>query len=84
MWPPSPMALMLPPKAPGSVRGQSVTVRLAVDSAGIVQAVELVPATGDSGFDKKLREIAKQWLFRPARDPSGRAIAAAFEAVFRF
>jgi TonB family protein len=83
-WPPSPRALMLPPQAPSSIKGRSVTVRLSVDSAGVVQDVDLAPGSGNSDFDKKLRETARQWLFRPARDAAGRAVAALFEVVFSF
>jgi TonB family protein len=66
------------------VKGKSIAVRLAVDSAGGVTEVQLVPSSGDSGFDKKLRETARNWRFQPARDAAGRAIAAVFEVVFSF
>jgi hypothetical protein len=46
--------------------------------------VELAPGSGNGDFDKKLRETARQWLFRPARDAAGRAVAALFEVVFSF
>lgn len=82
---PSPEFLLLPPTpAPGSVRGRTIIVRLALDAAGTVRAVELIPETGDRDYDKKLRETARGWRFRPARGPDNQPIAVHYDVSFTF
>ncbi|NJD10136.1 MAG: energy transducer TonB, partial [Gemmatimonadetes bacterium] len=81
---PSPNTILIPPQAPSAVKGRTVLVRLAVDSAGIVREVELVPSTGDRKYDEKLRKTAFGWRFRPARDAANRPVAAPFEFEYTF
>jgi protein TonB len=81
---PYPEFLLIPPSAPGGVRGKTVTVRLAIDESGTVRDVELVPATGDRGYDKELRRVALGWKFKPARDPANNPVAVQFDVVFTF
>jgi hypothetical protein len=81
---PSPLMLLLPPQAPRSLRGKSVTVQLTVDDRGVVRQVALDPKTGDDSFDKLLHKTALEWRFRPGTDGSGRAVARMFEIVFSF
>jgi periplasmic protein TonB len=81
---PSPRMVLLPPKAPASFRGKTVTLQLAVDSAGVVREVQLKPRTGNEKFDDELRHAALEWRFRPGTDAAGRAVAKLFDVVFVF
>jgi protein TonB len=81
---PSPNRILLPPSAPASVKGRTITVRLAVDAQGEVRGVELIPPTGDRSYDDKLRKTALGWKFRPARDASNRPVAVSFDVEFTF
>jgi protein TonB len=81
---PYPEFLLIPPTAPGNVRGKTVTVRLAIDESGAVRDVELMPATGDRGYDKELKRVAQGWKFKPARDPGNNPVAVQFDVVFTF
>ena len=80
----SPEVLLIPPPAPGSVRGKAVLVRLAVDATGVVRDVEIVPSTGDRKFDGQLKKTALGWRFRPARDSQNQPVATSFEVTFTF
>ncbi len=81
--PPSPRGLILPPgDRPGKVRGKEVTVWVFVTEAGVVVAdsTRLLPPTGDSKFDERLRRQAAQWVFQPARR-DGAAVAEWFRYI---
>lgn len=81
---PSPEVLLIPPSAPGSVKGKAVVVRLAVDSIGSVRDAEIIPSTGDRKFDSALKRVALGWKFRPARDAANRPISVLFDVTFTF
>jgi protein TonB len=81
---PYPEFLLIPPTAPGSVRGKTVVVRLAIDETGTVRDVALMPATGDRGYDKELRRVALGWKFKPARDPGNNPVAVQYDVTFSF
>ncbi|MBX6363266.1 MAG: energy transducer TonB, partial [Gemmatimonadetes bacterium] len=82
---PSPEFLLLPPTpAPSSLKGRTIVVRVAIDATGVVRQVELLPSTGDRGYDRSLRETALGWRFRPARDASNRPIAITYDVSFSF
>ncbi len=82
---PVPDFVLLPPTpAPGSARGRTIVVRLAIDATGAVKDVELIPSTGDRGFDQALRRTALGWHFRPARDASNTAVAVTYDVSFSF
>ena len=74
----------MPPTAPGQVKGKTVTMRLAIDATGAVREVELIPSSGDRGFDQALRRTAMGWHFRPARDAANRAVAVTYDVSFDF
>lgn len=81
--PPSPRGLILPPgDRPRAVRGKEVAVWVFVDAAGevVADSTRLDPGTGDRGFDRRLRELAAEWVFDPARK-EGRAVAEWFRYV---
>lgn len=81
---PAPDFALLPPPAPGGVHGKTIVVRMAIDATGAVREVELIPATGDRGFDQALRKTALGWHFRPARDASNHAVAVTYDVSFTF
>jgi TonB family protein len=55
-----------------------------VDPQGTVREVEVATSTGDRGFDGRLRKTAMDWRFNPAREPTGRAVAAQVDITFGF
>jgi len=77
--PPEPVAMLIPPMPPSSLRGREIPIRLQVDERGQVTAVQLLAPSGNARYDRELRRTAQEWQFRPARDPSGRAIPYVFE-----
>jgi TonB family protein len=81
---PSPEVMLIPPPAPGSVRGKTVVVRLAVDSTGAVKDVEIIPSTGDRKYDSALKKMALGWRFRAARDPANKPVSVLFDVTFTF
>lgn len=84
MQPPVPeMLLMPPPKPPRQLGGQTLVVRVSIDASGAVRDVEF-RSTGDRGYDSRLRRVAMDWRFRPARDPSGRAVPVDYDVTLIF
>jgi protein TonB len=81
---PSPEVLLIPPPAPGGVRGKTVVVRLAVDEKGTVRAAEVIPSSGDRRYDASLRRVAMGWRFRAARDAANKPVAVQFDVTFTF
>ncbi|MDB4949212.1 MAG: TonB protein C-terminal [Gemmatimonadetes bacterium] len=79
--PPSPRFMLLAPMRPRGVAPRDVVLRLFVDDRGKVQKAELVSGTGNRGYDGDLLRRAKEYEFEPARDPSGRPVAAQFEVT---
>jgi hypothetical protein len=78
---PTPRGLILPPSdRPASVRGREVTVYVFVTPRGTVvsDSTRLVPSTGDSRFDTRLRRQAAEWVFNPARR-DGQPVAEWFQ-----
>lgn len=82
--PPAPLTILIPPAATPAVRGKAATVRLQVDSVGVVRDADVVVSSGDRGYDEKLRRIAMGWRFRPARDAANRPVPYPFEISLRF
>ncbi|MGH7477473.1 MAG: energy transducer TonB, partial [Longimicrobiales bacterium] len=81
--PPTPRGLILPPSdRPRSVRGKEVTVWVFVSAQGRVtpDSTRLIPSSGDRGFDQRLRQLASEWVFTPARR-GGSAVAEWFSYV---
>lgn len=81
---PSPEVLLIPPNPPGSVRGKTVVVRLAVDSVGVVRDADVIPPTGDRKYDAALKRVAMGWRFRAARDQTNRPVSVLFDVTFTF
>ncbi|HEX7051181.1 MAG TPA: energy transducer TonB [Longimicrobiales bacterium] len=81
---PTPAVLLIPPQPPDHLRGKSIVLRLIIDAAGEVRDVDLVPPTGDREYDDKLRRMAADWRFRPARNAANQPVAATFEVTITF
>jgi TonB family protein len=54
-------------------------VRLDIDTEGVVRKVKLDPSTGDRRYDAKLRKVAMNWRFHPARDPANQPVAVEYD-----
>lgn len=83
---PSPRGMILPPSdRPGRVKGMTVTVYVFVAPSGAVvsDSTRIAPSTGDSRFDRRLRDDAAQWKFRPGMR-GGQPIAAWFPYTITF
>ena len=77
--PPEPVAMLIPPMPPSSLRGREIPIRLQVNERGRVTDVRLLVPSGNARYDRELRRTAAEWQFRPARDPDGRAIPYVFD-----
>lgn len=83
---PSPRGMILPPSdRPGRVKGMTVTVYVFVAASGAVvsDSTRIAPSTGDSRFDRRLRDDAAQWKFRPGMR-GGQPIASWFPYTITF
>jgi TonB family protein len=83
---PSPRGMILPPTdRPSRVKGMTVTVYVFVAASGAVvsDSTRIAPSTGDSRFDRRLRDDAAQWKFRPGMR-GGEPIAAWFPYTLIF
>jgi periplasmic protein TonB len=83
---PSPRGMILPPSdRPSRVRGMTVTVYVFVaDNGNVVSdSTRIAPSTGDARFDRRLRDDAAQWKFRPGMR-GGTPIAAWFPYTITF
>ncbi len=81
--PPSPRGLILPPsERPTSVRGKEIAVWVYVTREGevVADSTRLDPGSGDRGFDRRLRDLAAEWVFHPATK-AGRPVAEWFRYV---
>ncbi len=50
---------------------------MAVDGSVVPDSTRVIPSTGDSKFDDRLKRQAAEWVFDPARS-MGRAVAEWF------
>ncbi|HEX6307440.1 MAG TPA: energy transducer TonB [Longimicrobiales bacterium] len=83
---PTPRGMILPPSdRPSRVKGMTVTVYVFVAASGnvVADSTRISPPTGDSRFDRRLRDDAAQWKFRPATR-GGQPIAAWFPYTITF
>jgi outer membrane biosynthesis protein TonB len=83
---PSPRGMILPPSdRPSRVRGKTITVYVFVADNGSVvsDSTRINPSSGDARFDRRLRDDASQWKFRPGMR-GGTPIAAWFPYVLTF
>lgn len=79
--PPKPIHIVLPPRRPDALRGQTAKLRFEVDTAGRVVADRIqVTGIADEVFAAKLTDSARSYTFRPAA-ANGCAIQATYELV---
>lgn len=71
IYPPTPLELIVPPyPTPQRVKGTEISVVFDVDERGNVVAVDFTP-TRDGGYNRRLKELLKQYRFRPATRMDG-------------
>jgi hypothetical protein len=73
--PPSPTFLGIPPTEdrPDEVRGRELVIWVYVTASGDVvpDSTRVDPRIRDRGFDRRIRDYASSWRFKPARNPDG-------------
>jgi hypothetical protein len=65
-----------PPKV---LRGKHVTVRFWVRADGSVEVAEVMPPIEDRKYADYFQQVMLTYRFRPAREPSGAAVAGTYE-----
>lgn len=84
-FPPENKQLVIPNlDAPKKLRGKSVEVTFMVSAEGRVTSFTVAPPIEDRNYAKKFDEIIRDFQFKPARDPSGKAVAGTMTMVFTF
>ena len=64
---------------PKDLRGKHVTVRFWVRPDGTVEQTEVVPSIADGKYAEYFKQVMLTYRFKPARDPSGQAVAGTYE-----
>ena len=84
-FPPESKQLVVPAlNPPKSLRGTSVDVTFYVAADGHVTDIEVRPPIKDRGYGKKFEETMRAYGFKPARDPSGKAVAGIITMTVTF
>ncbi len=74
--PPESRQVILPPlDTPKAIRGQTFKVTFWVGADGRVDRLAIEPDIPDRDYDRKFREIMRNYRFRPARSPEGLPVA---------
>ncbi|MGH7582765.1 MAG: hypothetical protein ACREL5_06025 [Gemmatimonadales bacterium] len=72
---PDPRQLIIPPlDSPKQLRGRTVQVTFTVGADGRVIDIAVDPPISNRGYARRFDEAMREYQFRPARDPSGKAI----------
>jgi periplasmic protein TonB len=83
IFPPSPEFMLLPElPIPGGLRGKTFVVHFEIDEQGRVTRIDV--ATGDSRYDRRLRDRFLQYRWRPAHRADGTAVAAGIDIPLGF
>ncbi len=83
VFPPSPDFMLLPElPVPGGLRGKTFVVHFEIDEHGGVTRIDV--ATGDSHYDRKLRDRFLQYKWRPAHRADGTPVAAGIDIPLGF
>ena len=78
IYPPTAELLLIPElPVPGSLRGKTFIVHFEIDETGRVARVDV--DTGDSRYDKRLRDRFMQYKWRPAHRADGTPVAASID-----
>ncbi len=75
---------MPPENPPRDLKGQTVTINFSIRADGRVERVEFDPEIRNRDFANKFRERLLSYVFTPARDAAGAAIAAEYPIRFTF
>jgi hypothetical protein len=73
--------MLLPPDAPGSIKGTEYRVRFWINERGRVTRVEVEPRIADAGYRKKFMDKMRQFTFHPARTADGTPVAAQYDVL---
>jgi hypothetical protein len=64
------------------LRGKRITVRFWVRADGSVETLEVMPPIEDRKYADYFEQLMMTYRFRPAREPSGTAVAGTYEMGF--
>ncbi len=82
IYPATPDFAVIPPlPVPKQLQGKTVELRFTVDANGRVVSFDFDP-TGDSDYDRQLRERLGEYHFRPAHRADGTAVPSVFVTQF--
>jgi protein TonB len=82
--PQSEQLLLVPPDAPRELRGKTVRAMFSINVNGRVDRVAFDPEIKNREYANKLREQLLAFRFKPARSPSGTAIAVDYPIDITF
>lgn len=75
-FPPELKQMIVPPlDGPKKLHGKTVEVTFHVTADGHVTDVSVIPPIEDRAYARKFDEVMRDYRFKPARDPNGKAIA---------
>jgi TonB family protein len=61
-----------------SISNPRLVLKVAIDTAGNVTAVDVVKSTGSTLIDQPVKVAMYQWWFEPAKGPGGKAVGETF------
>jgi hypothetical protein len=80
IFPPTAELMIIPElPVPGGLKGKTFVVHFEIDEQGRVARVDV--ATGNSGYDRKLRDRYMQTKWRPAHKADGTPVAAGIDVT---
>jgi protein TonB len=80
IFPPTAELMIIPElPVPGGLKGKTFVVHFEIDEAGRVARVDV--DTGNSGYDRKLRDRYMQTKWRPAHRADGTPVAAGIDVT---
>ncbi len=78
IYPATPDFLVMPAlPVPSKVRGKTIRLVFHIDAGGKITGLEF-DTTGDSGYDRELRERLMEYRFRPAHKADGTPVASTY------
>jgi outer membrane biosynthesis protein TonB len=78
IYPATPDFLVMPAlPVPSKVRGKTVRLVFQIDAGGKITGLQF-DSTGDSGYDRELRERLMEYRFRPAHRADGTPVASTY------
>ncbi len=78
IYPATPDFIVMPAlPVPSKVRGKTIRFVFEIDASGKITALKF-DSTGDSGYDRELRERLMEYRFRPAHKTDGTPVASTY------